>query len=67
MEAYFQIKEGAPKQAFELRPLSLPELKGNEVKIKVEAFGLNFADVMARKGLYPERPQLPCVLGYEVV
>jgi NADPH:quinone reductase-like Zn-dependent oxidoreductase len=28
--------------------------------------GLNFADVMAAQGLYPDAPKLPCVVGYEV-
>ncbi len=37
-----------------------------EVRVRVEAAGLNFADLMARMGLYPDRPALPCVMGYEV-
>ena len=28
--------------------------------------GINFADVMARMGLYPDAPKTPCVVGYEV-
>jgi NADPH:quinone reductase-like Zn-dependent oxidoreductase len=32
----------------------------------VRAAGLNFADTMARVGLYPAAPKPPCVLGYEV-
>jgi NADPH2:quinone reductase len=32
----------------------------------VEAFGLNFADVMARKGMYQDAPPLPSILGYDV-
>lgn len=35
--------------------------------IKVDAFGLNYADVMARKGMYRDAPPLPSVLGYDVV
>jgi NADPH:quinone reductase-like Zn-dependent oxidoreductase len=31
----------------------------------VQACGLNFAEVMARQGLYPDAPKPPCVLGYE--
>jgi NADPH:quinone reductase-like Zn-dependent oxidoreductase len=31
----------------------------------VRACGLNFAEVMARQGLYPDAPKPPCVLGYE--
>lgn len=37
-----------------------------EVKIQVKAAGINFADIMARKGLYPDAPKLPCTVGYEV-
>jgi NADPH:quinone reductase-like Zn-dependent oxidoreductase len=37
-----------------------------EVRIAVRAAGLNFADTMARVGLYPDAPKTPCVLGYEV-
>lgn len=38
-----------------------------EVLIRCEGFGLNYADVMAVKGLYREAPPVPSVLGYEVV
>jgi synaptic vesicle membrane protein VAT-1 len=37
-----------------------------EVRIRVRAAGLNFAEMMARQGLYPDAPKLPCVVGYEV-
>ena len=37
-----------------------------EVSIEVKAAGINFADIMARQGLYPDAPKLPCVVGYEV-
>jgi NADPH2:quinone reductase len=37
-----------------------------EVEIAVAAFGVNFAEVMARRGLYQDAPARPCVLGYEV-
>src|SRR6185369_6233152 len=36
------------------------------VRIRVHAAGLNFAEVMARQGLYPDAPKPPCVVGYEV-
>jgi NADPH:quinone reductase-like Zn-dependent oxidoreductase len=32
----------------------------------VRAAGINFADLMARVGLYPDAPPVPCVVGYEV-
>lgn len=37
-----------------------------EVVIRVRAAGLNFADILARQGLYPDAPPKPCVMGYEV-
>ncbi len=37
-----------------------------ELTIKVAAAGVNFADIMARQGLYPDAPALPMVVGYEV-
>lgn len=37
-----------------------------QVKIRVAAAGVNFADTMARVGLYEDAPPLPCVVGYEV-
>jgi NADPH:quinone reductase-like Zn-dependent oxidoreductase len=43
-----------------------PVLAPGEVRIAVRAAGINFADTMARVGLYPDAPKTPCVLGYEV-
>jgi synaptic vesicle membrane protein VAT-1 len=37
-----------------------------EVLIRIKAAGLNFADILARQGLYPDAPPKPCVMGYEV-
>ena len=34
--------------------------------VDVRAAGINFADVLIRRGLYPQMPQLPHVLGSEV-
>ncbi|MDX2454067.1 medium chain dehydrogenase/reductase family protein [Desulfosarcina sp.] len=43
-----------------------PQPSAEEVLIKVKAIGVNFADILARKGLYPDAPKPPCVVGYEV-
>ena len=43
-----------------------PLPSSREVLIKVKAIGINFADILARKGLYPDAPKPPCVVGYEV-
>ncbi len=37
-----------------------------EVVVRVKAAGLNFADILARQGLYPDGPPKPCVMGYEI-
>ncbi len=43
-----------------------PPVEPGEVRIAVRAAGINFADTMARVGLYPDAPKPPCVMGYEV-
>ena len=43
-----------------------PKPKKGEVVIQTKAAGLNFADILARQGLYPDGPKKPCVMGYEV-
>jgi NADPH:quinone reductase-like Zn-dependent oxidoreductase len=43
-----------------------PPVGPGEVRIAVRAAGINFADTLARVGLYPDAPRTPCVLGYEV-
>lgn len=67
MQAIYLVKNGEASSAFELRDHKTPAPQAKEVRIKVEAFGLNYADVMARNGLYREAPPLPSVIGYEVV
>lgn len=66
MKAAVLIKKGAAFKAFEIREVAKPTLQQGEVLIKVAAFGLNFADVMARRGMYKEAPPLPAILGYDV-
>ena len=61
------VKYGASQSAFEVRETEKPSLSPDQILIKVAAFGLNFADVMARLGLYKAAPPLPAILGYDVV
>ena len=49
--------------AFELR--DVPDPVGDAL-IRVRAAGVNFADVLIRRGRYPQMPELPAVLGSEV-
>lgn len=66
MKAIFLVRNGDSKDAFEMRDTVLPIPGKDEVIVKVEASGLNYADVMARRGLYKEAPPIPSVLGYDV-
>ena len=52
-------------EVLQLDELPLVEPGKGEVRIKVEAIGLNRAEMMFRKGQYLETPQLPSRLGYE--
>ena len=56
---------GGP-EVLTLREAPDPVPARGEVRIRVEAIGVNFADIMTRLGLYPDAPPLPTVVGYEV-
>ena len=43
-----------------------PSLAAGGVRVEVAAAGVNFADTMARTGLYADAPKPPMVVGYEV-
>lgn len=67
MKAFYLVKNGKSATAFELRETPTPTPGPDQVVVESEAFGLNFADVMARLGLYQDCPPLPTVIGYENV
>jgi synaptic vesicle membrane protein VAT-1 len=59
-------KHGPPDQALDLRDWQDPTPSEGQLLIDVRAAGINFADLLARVGLYPDAPKSPCVMGYEV-
>jgi NADPH:quinone reductase-like Zn-dependent oxidoreductase len=65
MRAVVITKHGGPG-VLQVQEQEDPVLGPGEVRIDVAAAGINFADVMARMGLYPDAPKTPCVVGYEV-
>ena len=65
MRAVWITKAGGPA-ALEVRETADPEPGPGQVRVRVHAAGLNFAEVMAAQGLYPDAPKPPCVVGYEV-
>ncbi len=52
--------------ALEIRELPVPEPGAGEIRIRVAAAGVNFADTLAVRGRYQERPPLPFVPGLEL-
>jgi synaptic vesicle membrane protein VAT-1 len=64
MRAIWITRPGGP-EALEVRDTADPEPGPGEVRVRVRAAGLNFAEVMAALGLYPDAPKPPCVVGYE--
>jgi NADPH:quinone reductase-like Zn-dependent oxidoreductase len=60
------ITRAGPPNVLELREAPDPEPQPGEVRIRVAASGINFADLTARMGMYPDMPKIPCVIGYEV-
>jgi NADPH:quinone reductase-like Zn-dependent oxidoreductase len=60
------VPRNGPPEVLEVQERADPELGAGQVRIAVRAAGINFADLLARSGVYPDAPGLPCVLGYEV-
>ncbi|MEE2829640.1 MAG: medium chain dehydrogenase/reductase family protein [Myxococcota bacterium] len=59
------IPRPGPPSVLEIRDIELPEPGPGQLRIAVAAAGLNFAEIAARQGLYPDAPPFPCVVGYE--
>ncbi|HLO53287.1 MAG TPA: zinc-binding dehydrogenase [Saprospiraceae bacterium] len=66
MKAIYLQKYGSAQEAFVVKETKIPTPKEDEVLIKVKYSGLNFADVIARRGMYPDAPKNPALLGYDV-
>jgi len=60
------ITRAGPPEALAVKEAPDPTPQAGEVRIRVEASGVNFADIMGRMGLYPDLPPIPVVPGYEV-
>ena len=60
------ITRVGPPKVLELREAADPVPGPGQLRVRVAAAGVNFADILARLGLYPDAPPLPAVVGYEV-
>jgi synaptic vesicle membrane protein VAT-1 len=60
------ITKPGPPEVLQVREAPDPEPADDQIRLRTKACGINFADLMARVGLYPDAPKPPCVVGYEV-
>lgn len=65
MRAVLLRETGGPEQLEETE-IEEPRPAPGQSLVRVRAAGINFADVLVRRGLYPQPPALPTVLGSEV-
>jgi NADPH:quinone reductase-like Zn-dependent oxidoreductase len=65
MRAVVIPRHGGP-EVLEVQERPDPPVAAGEVRIAVKAAGINYADLLARSGAYPDAPSPPCVVGYEV-
>ena len=63
MRAYVLSSTDTPPA---ITDLPMPEPADGEIRLKIRACGLNFADLLMARGQYQERPALPFVMGMEV-
>ncbi|HUP99728.1 MAG TPA: medium chain dehydrogenase/reductase family protein [Aeromicrobium sp.] len=65
MRAVVITKHGPP-EVLQVQERRDPVAGPGEIRIAVKAAGINFADLLARTGMYPDAPKVPSVVGYEV-
>jgi synaptic vesicle membrane protein VAT-1 len=65
MRAVVIPRHGGP-EVLEVQERPDPPVGPGQVRVAVQAAGINYADLLARSGAYPDAPPTPCVVGYEV-
>jgi len=60
------ITQHGPPEVLKVLDRPDPAVGPGQVRIAVKAAGINFSDLLARVGMYPEAPKPPSVIGYEV-
>ena len=67
MAKVVRIHELGGPEVLQIEDLDIGEPGPGEVRIRVEAVGLNRSEAMYRAGRYPVEPKLPSLIGYEGV
>ena len=61
MKAYQLRKTGNP-QVLKMEEVPEPTPEPKQVKVKVETIGLNYAEILSRKGQYSWAPKKPYIM-----
>ena len=64
MRAVVLTRYGGP-EVLKISEVPTPEPRANEVRVRIHCFGINFAEILSRRGLYGWAPPLPYILGME--
>jgi NADPH:quinone reductase-like Zn-dependent oxidoreductase len=65
MSKIVRIHEQGPPEVLRIEDLEVGAPAAGEVRVRIEAIGLNRSEATFRAGLYPVRPRLPSPMGYE--
>jgi len=65
MKAVVLSETGGPEQLV-LQDVPEPDLSEGQSLLQIRAAGVNFVDLLIRRGVYPQAPELPTILGAEV-
>lgn len=64
MRAVLLTRYGGP-EVLRITEVPTPQPRRGEVRVKIRLIGINFAEVLSRRGLYSWAPRLPYILGME--
>lgn len=64
MRAILLTRHGGP-DVLQITEVPTPVPRPDEVRVKIRVLGINFAEVLSRRGLYSWAPPLPYILGME--
>lgn len=67
MSKVVRVHQHGGPEVLQLEDLPVGEPGAGEVRLRVEAIGLNRSEAVFRAGGYPQKPPLPTLIGYEGV
>jgi NADPH:quinone reductase-like Zn-dependent oxidoreductase len=65
MNKVVRIHEQGPPEVLRIEDLEVGEPGADELRLRIEAIGLNRSEAAFRAGQYPVKPKLPTLMGYE--